>query len=67
VKLSNEAQEEQFREIGVYLRQAREEKSISIDEVSMHTRIRAAFDGQKTYLKQFLFKDLFVVTATLLV
>jgi cytoskeletal protein RodZ len=43
VKLSNEAQEEQFREIGVYLRQAREEKAISIEEIATHTRIRAAF------------------------
>jgi cytoskeletal protein RodZ len=43
VKLSNEAQEEQFREIGVYLRQTREEKAISIEEVAMHTRIRSAF------------------------
>ncbi|PAX51163.1 helix-turn-helix domain-containing protein [Brunnivagina elsteri] len=43
MKLSNEAQEEQFREIGVYLRQAREEKAISIEEVATHTRIRAAF------------------------
>ncbi|NJL61721.1 MAG: helix-turn-helix domain-containing protein [Methylacidiphilales bacterium] len=43
MKLSNEAQEEQFREIGLYLRQAREEKAISIEEVSIHTRIRSAF------------------------
>jgi cytoskeletal protein RodZ len=43
VKLSNEAQEEQFREIGVYLRQAREEKAISTEDVAMHTRIRSAF------------------------
>ncbi|MEA5569765.1 helix-turn-helix domain-containing protein [Calothrix sp. UHCC 0171] len=43
MKLSNEAQEGQFREIGAYLRQARTEKNISIDEVAMHTRIRSAF------------------------
>jgi cytoskeletal protein RodZ len=65
VKLSNEAQEEQFREIGVYLRQAREEKSISIDEVSIHTRIRAAFveaieQGQAEELPEAVFVQGFI-------
>ncbi|BAZ37424.1 hypothetical protein NIES4101_33450 [Calothrix sp. NIES-4101] len=43
MKLSNEAQEGQFREIGAYLRQARAEKNISIEQVAMRTRIRSAF------------------------
>jgi cytoskeletal protein RodZ len=43
VKLSNEAQEEEFKDIGLQLQQAREAKSISIDEVAFHTRIRPAF------------------------
>ncbi|BAZ11030.1 hypothetical protein NIES4071_28540 [Calothrix sp. NIES-4071] len=40
---ANEAQLEQLREIGAYLRKRREDKSISIDEIAVHTRIRPAF------------------------
>ncbi len=43
MKLSNEAQEEEFKNIGIHLQQAREAKSISIDEVAINTRIRPAF------------------------
>jgi cytoskeletal protein RodZ len=43
VKLIDEAQEEEFKTIGEYLRQAREAKSITIDEVAINTRIRPAF------------------------
>jgi cytoskeletal protein RodZ len=43
VKLGNEAQIEQLKEIGAYLRKRREDKSISIDEIAVHTRIRPAF------------------------
>jgi cytoskeletal protein RodZ len=43
VKLANDAQIEQLREIGAYLRKRREDKSISIDEIAVHTRIRPAF------------------------
>ncbi|MBF2067374.1 MAG: helix-turn-helix domain-containing protein [Calothrix sp. C42_A2020_038] len=43
MKLANEAQVEQLREIGAYLRKRREDKSISINEIAAHTRIRPAF------------------------
>ncbi len=43
MKLLNEAQEEEFKDIGVHLHQAREAKSISIDEIAINTRIRPAF------------------------
>jgi cytoskeletal protein RodZ len=43
VKLSDEAQEQEFKDIGEYLRQAREAKSISIDEIAINTRIRPDF------------------------
>ncbi|BDA71971.1 hypothetical protein RIVM261_004720 [Rivularia sp. IAM M-261] len=43
MKLATEAQIEQLREIGAYLRKRREDKSISIDEIAVHTRIRPAF------------------------
>ena len=43
MKLLNEAQEEQLKEIVAHLRQVRQEKSIRIDEIAAHTRIRPAF------------------------
>ncbi|MBR8836245.1 MAG: helix-turn-helix domain-containing protein [Stigonema ocellatum SAG 48.90 = DSM 106950] len=41
--LLNEAQEEQLKEIVAHIRQVREEKSILIEEIAAHTRIRPAF------------------------
>lgn len=43
MKLLNEAQEEQIKEIVAHLRQARLEKSLSIDEIAARTRIRPVF------------------------
>ena len=43
MKLLNEAQEEQLKEIVAQLRQVREEKSIRIEEIAANTRIRPVF------------------------
>ena len=43
MKLLNEAQEEQLKEIVAHLRQARQEKSIRIEEIAANTRIRPTF------------------------
>lgn len=43
MKVQNEIQEQQFKEIGATLKQAREEKSIRIEEVALQTRIRTIF------------------------
>jgi cytoskeletal protein RodZ len=43
VKPLNQAQEEQLKEIAAQLRQVREEKSLSIEEIAAYTRIRPAF------------------------
>lgn len=43
MKVQNEIQEQQFKEIGAALKQAREEKSIRIEEVALQTRIRTIF------------------------
>jgi len=43
VKLLNEAQEEQLKQIVRQLQQVRQEKSLRIDEIAAHTRIRPAF------------------------
>ena len=43
MKLLNEAQEEQLREISKYLLQVRQEKSIRIEEVAAKTHIRLSF------------------------
>ncbi|WP_337886245.1 helix-turn-helix domain-containing protein [Fischerella thermalis] len=39
----NEAQQEQLKEIGAYLRQIREEKSLRIEQITAQTLIRQAF------------------------
>ncbi|TBR58695.1 helix-turn-helix domain-containing protein [Westiellopsis prolifica IICB1] len=39
----NEAQQEQLKEIGAYLRQIREEKSVRIEQITAQTLIRQAF------------------------
>lgn len=41
--LLNEAQEEQLKEISTHLRQVRQEKSLSIDDIAAKTLIRPAF------------------------
>jgi cytoskeletal protein RodZ len=43
VKLSDEAQEQEFKAIGEHLRQARLAKSTSIDDIAINTRIRPDF------------------------
>ncbi len=43
MKVQNETQEQQFQEIGAILKQAREEKSIRIEELALQTRIRAIY------------------------
>ncbi|MGD1874275.1 MAG: helix-turn-helix domain-containing protein [Mastigocoleus sp.] len=40
VKVQSETQEQQLQEIGAYLKQVREEKSIRIEEIAAKTRIR---------------------------
>lgn len=65
MKLSDEAQEKLFREIGSHLQQIRQEHGISIEEVSMHTRIKAAFilaleEGRAEDLPEAIFVQGFV-------
>jgi cytoskeletal protein RodZ len=65
VKLSDEAQEKLFREIGSHLQQARQAQGISIEQVSMHTRIKPAFllaleAGQAEELPEAIFVQGFV-------
>ena len=43
MKLLNQAQEEQLKEIVAQLKQVRQEKSIRIEDVAAHTRIRPVF------------------------
>lgn len=43
MKLLNEAQEEQLKEVVAHLREVREEKSIRLEELAAYTRIRLAF------------------------
>ena len=43
MKVHNESQEQQFKEIGATLKQAREEKSLRIEEVEIQTRIRGLY------------------------
>ena len=43
MKVHNETQEQHFKEIGATLKQAREEKSLRIEEVEIRTRIRALY------------------------
>lgn len=43
MKVHNETQEQQFKEISATLKQAREEKSLRIEELEMQTRIRMLY------------------------
>ncbi|MDJ0697219.1 MAG: DUF4115 domain-containing protein [Mastigocoleus sp. MO_167.B18] len=43
MKVQNETQEQKFKEIGATLKQAREEKSIRLEELALHTRIRIIY------------------------
>ena len=43
MKVHNETQEQHFKEIGATLKQAREEKSLRIEEIEIKTRIRALY------------------------
>ncbi|KST68096.1 helix-turn-helix domain-containing protein [Mastigocoleus testarum] len=43
MKVQNETQEQKFKEIGAALKQAREEKSIRLEELALHTRIRMIY------------------------
>lgn len=43
MKLANKAQEEQLKEVVAHLRQAREERSVRVEELAAYTRIRLAF------------------------
>lgn len=62
---ANEAQLEQLREVGAYLKHRREDKSISIDEIAAHTRIRPAFiqaieEGNASVLPEAVFVQGFI-------
>jgi cytoskeletal protein RodZ len=43
VKLLNDAQEQHLKEISTHLRQMRQDKSLSLEEIALQTRIREAF------------------------
>jgi cytoskeletal protein RodZ len=65
VKLSDEAQEKLFREIGSHLQQARQAQGISVEQVSMNTRIKPAFllaleAGQAEELPEAIFVQGFI-------
>jgi cytoskeletal protein RodZ len=65
VKLSDEGQEKLFREIGSHLQEVRQKNGISIEQVSMHTRIKPAFllaleEGQAEELPEAIFVQGFV-------
>lgn len=65
MKLSDEAQEQEFKDIGEHLRQAREAKSITIDEIATNTRIRPDFlqaleEGRASELPEAVFVQGFI-------
>jgi cytoskeletal protein RodZ len=65
VKLSDEVQEQEFKDIGEHLRQARLAKSITIDDIAINTRIRPDFlqaleEGRASELPEAVFIQGFI-------
>ena len=65
MKLSDEAQEQEFKDIGEHLRQAREAKFITIDDIAINTRIRPDFlqaleEGRASELPEAVFIQGFI-------
>ena len=65
MKLSDEVQEQEFKDIGEHLRQARLAKSITIDDIAINTRIRPDFlqaleEGRASELPEAVFIQGFI-------